>query len=282
MALNQNSRPIKIVVDGKGQKKSVRSRRMPVGLAALAVVAILILVVVLMPEKNPTPMDSSEIPSVEKKSEPIPPPVTSVSKEVVPTNTPTVVVEEPKVEQVLIEARTNSNSGVIIERYRTPDGKTHRKVINPPPIFTNPSDQIIALAMSARAGQRIPPLPPMRPDQLNQAFVNSLSTPIEIKDDDKPEVAALKLAVSQTRSEIAELIKAGDGRTVAEILQEHVETTNRNADMRAEAASQLKRILESRDPELAEEYLSRANKLLQEYGINPLKMPSNSSVRSQQ
>lgn len=282
MALNQNSRPIKIVVDGKGQKKSVRSRRMPIGLAALAVVAILFLVVVLLPEKNPTPMDSSEIPSVEKKSEPIPPPVTSVSKEVVPTNTPTVVVEEPKVEQVLIEARTNSNSGVIIERYRTPDGKTHRKVINPPPIFTNPSDQIIALAMSARAGQRIPPLPPMRPDQLNQAFVNSLSTPIEIKDDDKPEVAALKLAVSQTRSEIAELIKAGDGRTVAEILQEHVETTNRNADMRAEAASQLKRILESRDPELAEEYLSRANKLLQEYGINPLKMPSNSSVRSQQ
>ena len=281
MAWNQNSRPIKIVVDGKEQQKAARSRRTPVGLAALAVVVALLLVIVLLPEKSQT-QEEPDIQSAGRKAVSVTTPVPSTPKESIPTNAPAAVVVEPKAEHVLIEARTNSNSGVIIERYRTPDGKTHRKVINPPPIFSNPSDQIIALAMSARAGQRIPPLPPMRPDQLNQAFVNSLSSPIEIQDDDKPEVAALKLAVSQTRSEIAELIKAGDGRTVAEILQEHVETTNRNADMRAEAASQLRRILESRDPELAEEYLSRANKLLQEYGINPLKMPSNSSVRSQQ
>ena len=281
MAWNQNSRPIKIVVDGKEQKKAVRFGRATIGLAALAVAVVLLLVIVLLPENRQTQVETV-IPPTRKKVEPDSAPVPSDLKEVAHTNVQTAVAEGPKVEQVLIEARTNSNSGVIIERYRTPDGKTHRKVINPPPIFTNPSDQIIALAISARAGQRIPPLPPMRPDQLNQAFVNSLSSPIEIKDDDKPEVAALKLAVSQTRSEIAELIKAGDGRTVAEILQEHVETTNRNADMRAEAASQLRRILESQDPEMAEEYLSRANKLLQEYGINPLKMPSNSSVRSQQ
>ena len=222
------------------------------------------------PQKTPTNTKNAPTKNVAESAAPV-----ALSQE---TNTVQVAATEP--ERVLIECKTNATSGVIIERWRTPDGKTHRRMINPPPIFSNACDQVIAMVVGSRAGQRIPPLPPMRPGQLDKAFAESLLSPITVGEDDKPEVAALKLAVKAVRGEIAEAIKAGDTRGVAEILQEHVEQVNFNADLRGEAIQQLRTILDEGDQEFANEYLTKVNESLSKYGIEPLKMPSSSTERN--
>lgn len=171
---------------------------------------------------------------------------------------------------VLAEVRTNS-SGVITERYRMPNGKYWRRQIDPPPIFSNPSDNAIAMALGDRSGAPIPPYPGLNDIDLDKQFAQSLATPIEIDENDKPWVVALKVAVQETRKEIAALIKAGDTRSVGEILLDHVHENNRTAELHGEAWQGYHKILKEDGEEAANEYLTKVNDHLERYGVAPLK-----------
>ena len=176
-----------------------------------------------------------------------------------------------------LETVTTSNIGVVNEVWVMPNGKRWGRQIDPPPIFSNPSDQTIAMALGDRSGSPIPPYPGFDDANLNQEFANSLLSPIEIKESDSPRLAALKLAVMETRREIARLIKAGDTRSVGEILRDHVAENNRKAELQGEALKGYYSALKEGGDAAAAEYLEKVNKALESYGVEPIKSQSNES-----
>ena len=171
---------------------------------------------------------------------------------------------------VLASAQTN-DSGVVTERYRLPDGRYWRRQIDPPPIFENMSDNAIAMVLGDRSGAPIPPVPGLDDANLDEAFIQSLSMPIEIGDTDSPGIAALKMAVMEAREEIKQALKSSPGRRVGEILQEHIELTNHQADMTADALKILEKVRQRDGDEAAEEYAERINERLKSFGMPPIK-----------
>ena len=169
----------------------------------------------------------------------------------------------------LFQATTNEG-GLVIERYRLPNGKTWRKMIDPPPLFNNISDQAIAMVVGGAAGAPIPPVPGLDSANLDKAFAESLLTPIEISPDDPPRIAALKLAVKETREEIAAAIKAGDTRSVGEILNDHISLNNRQAELQAEALRAVDAVRDKDGEEAAAEFLKAVNGHLKSYGAAPI------------
>ena len=171
----------------------------------------------------------------------------------------------------LFQATTN-NGGLVIERYRLPNGKTWRRIVEPPPIFDNISDQAIAMVMASRAGAPIPPVPGLDDANLNEEFVKSLTSPIHVEENDSPRTAALKIAVKEVREEIARLLKEGDTRTVGQILRDHMTANNHNVEMQTEALAAAKKIRETDGEAAAEEYLKAVNEQLKSYGIHPIRL----------
>jgi len=170
----------------------------------------------------------------------------------------------------LLHSRTN-DAGMVVERYRLPNGQTWRRMVDPPPIFENRCDQAIMLALSDASGAPIPPVPGLDDADLDEEFKQGFLNPITINDDDKPEVVALKLAVKETRSEIARMIKDGDARSIGEILQDHIELNNHAARMHAEALQQIEKVRKAEGEEFAAEYRKKVNESFKECGIQPLK-----------
>jgi len=205
--------------------------------------------------------------------------VTNAETEVVQVNMPETKIEwreeymkstEMRLKfGTLLHSRTN-DTGMVIERYRLPNGQTWRRMVDPPPIFENRCDQAIMLALGDASGAPIPPVPGLDDADLDEEFKQGFLSPITINDDDKPEVVALKLAVKETRSEIARMIKDGDTRSVGEILQEHIELNNHMAKMHAEALQQIEKVRKAEGEEFAAEYRTKVNESFKEYGIQPL------------
>ena len=169
----------------------------------------------------------------------------------------------------LIESRTNE-AGMVTERFRLPNGQTWRRVTDPPPIFQNPSDCAIAMSLGDGSGAPIPPVPGLNDANLNEEFAKSLLEPIVIDPKDSPRVAALKMAVKSARSEIAQLIKNGDDRTVGQILADHISLNNHQANMQAEAIKQVNLVRREEGDAAADEYLGKVNETLKTYGIAPI------------
>ena len=175
---------------------------------------------------------------------------------------------------------TTAECGVVTERWRMPNGKYWRHQVDPPPIFDNPSDNAIARVLGDRSGAPMPPCPELDARDLNDAFVKSLVSPIEINEDDKPWVVALKLSVKEARSEIARLIKEGDTRSVGEILRDHLDENNRQAELRGDALKGYYKTLGESGEEAAAEYLNKVNKALEKFGVSPIKTNPQTERRS--
>jgi hypothetical protein len=171
----------------------------------------------------------------------------------------------------LFQATTN-DGGLIIERYRLPNGKTWRKMIDPPPVFNNISDQAIAMVVGGAAGGNIPPAPGLGDVNLDTEFRKSLQEPIRIEHDDPPRIVALKMAVQETREEIVRLKAEGDTRTVGQMLGDHIKASNRNANMQADALAAVKRVRETDGEEAAAEYLKAVNLHLKSFGVRPIRL----------
>ena len=171
----------------------------------------------------------------------------------------------------LIQATTNEG-GLVIERYRLPNGKTWRKMIDPPPLFRNVSDQAIAMTVGGAAGGPIPPVPGLNDANLDAEFLKSLEVPITIEANDSPRAVALKMAVKETRDEIVRLKADGDKRTVGQMLSDHILANNRNASMQADALAEVKRVRETEGEEFAKKYLEAVNAHLKSYGIRPIRL----------
>lgn len=206
-------------------------------------------------EANP---DTEKLAEVEEKPLELPPPP-----------------KDPKEVVQVLFAQTNS-TGVIEDVVVRADGTRVRRVYDPRPVvFLNPCDQAIVTVLSIKPGQEIPPTP--MDVNLEEAFEESLRTPIEINEDDSPEVKAQKLLVMETRQEIAELRK--DGRKVADILNEHVSLHNANTEIRNDAMRELRDYVRTGDKEGAQVFLNAINTALEQIGADPIDMPQSPAER---
>lgn len=179
----------------------------------------------------------------------------------------TTPLEEKIVE--VISVVTNAD-GAVIERFKTADGKIRSKQSAPRPIFDNPSDQIIALAVSGAAtGAEMPPIPSL--EDADGAFAKSLETEILINESDSDDVKELKKNVIAVREEIRQLLS--EGHSFADIIKDHRELVNKGVAIKEEASRLAKELLDEGDREAAAEFLIRANETLRDMGVDEIEMP---------
>ena len=86
-----------------------------------------------------------------------------------------------------VAVETNK-SGYIIETY-VRDGKRTKVIKEPPPIFRNPADHVIAWMMSAQPGQEIPPFPIDK--SIEEDFKRSLTNDLAVLDTKTFDVCAV-------------------------------------------------------------------------------------------
>ena len=169
---------------------------------------------------------------------------------------------EMGIEVVSSTVRTN-DSGAVIEKLVLADGRKMSKVEPPKPVFDNPSDQVLALAIGTNPGDAMPPLPDLT--GIDEDFAKSLLTPIVINEDDTDEVKALKEAVAGTRAYIAEEVKKG--RSVMEVLMEHQAEMERLERSRLSAVLRMQAIYGEQGLEAAQKYAREVNKVFAENGM---------------
>ncbi len=212
-----------------------------------------------------------EKPKAEKtpKAEKPKPKTASVQQQAEPTQPVAVAstnAPAAKDEVVWRQVTTNSN-GVVTEKYRTADGKSHRVIRHPKRVFDNASDQLIAMAISAsKNGGSMPPLP--LTDATEKDFLDSLMHPIEIADDDPPDVKELKRDVAAVREQLIDMVKGG--MTVRQALIEHQKAVNDNAEFRGEALKALSDFRKEGDKESTEEFRKRVNEEFEKRGMAPV------------
>lgn len=162
---------------------------------------------------------------------------------------------EDGVEIVAQSVRTNS-AGAVIEKLKLADGTTKMKIHPKPPLFENPCDQVIAMAISTKPGEAMPPLPDLA--GIDRDFANSLLSPIVINDDDSDEVRLLKEQVIAVRKTLAEEVK--NGGSVMEALLAHQEEMNRIYESRLEAILMMQEIQTEDGMEAAQAFADEVNR----------------------
>ena len=140
--------------------------------------------------------------------------------------------------------------------------------------FDNPSDQIISMVLNG-SGEEIAPVP--FTDTMDEDFKKAILKPIVINEDDSAEVKEVKQRVIQAREDIKALLK--EGMTVRQILEEHRETVNYNAEVRREAILEARKIFDSGDVDGANMYVAAMNNAFSQMGIDKIEFPKTKEER---
>ncbi len=147
-----------------------------------------------------------------------------------------------------------------------------------PPVFSNASDQLLAMAVGGEPGVDIPPLP-VGPG-VEKDFMESLKRQIIINDDDPEDVKEIKRRVMEAREGLIEHVAKGG--SVESALKEHEEVTRENNKVRNEIAAEYHELLAGGDAEGAKEYLETMNKAISQMGIEPIRERRPRRPRGQQ
>ena len=207
--------------------------------------------------------------------------------EVTPALTPMPKAEEPPPKPVEEEipphlrrvkdiSCTTNQFGQIVERYQTADGKTH-KLIRPsrPPLFNHATDDILSMALAQAGGGAMPPLP--LGGDMDAEFLKSLEEPIIIDKDAPPEIQERQRIVREARIEVKALMD--QGLHFRDILADHEKLFNDNAEIRAEALAEARKIRDEGDTEGTQQFVDTMNAAFQTMGIDPIEMPKSSEER---
>lgn len=211
------------------------------------------------------------------KRMPKPPPKFSSAQPSVPSkpkDQPIVETQDPNkmyvggVEVVKYAVSTNG-SGAVTERMTLADGRKISKIHPPSPVFDNPADQVIALAVSTKPGESMPPLPDLH--GIDKDFAKSLLAPIEINDDDSDEIKVLKAKVIETKAYLVEEIK--NGGSMLEALRAHQAEMERIADSRLMAIREMQKLQAKGESEMAQTFAERVNESFRARGIPRIPVP---------
>ena len=241
--------------------KKSRSKVVSWTVGASVLIAALALVILWWPSESDEPLAPSATPQRQALAE-----TNANTTAVVRTNAARKAVAplgyEDGVEILSLTARTNT-AGAIIEKLRLADGTTKMKVRPKPPLFENACDQVIAMAISTKPGDAMPPLPDLT--GIEQDFANSLLSPIRINDDDSDEVKLIKEQVIEVRKELAQAVK--NGGSVMEALLAHQAEMNRIYESRLTAIQMMQRIQAESGIEAAQEFADEVNRRFESENI---------------
>ena len=218
-------------------------------------------------------------PEVEKKGHV----KTSLEWKDVPVASETTIVRAletaPSPEKPNLNARidfvavTNSD-GSVIERWKTPDGKSHTKIIRPKPAFTNPMDQLMAMVVPREPGEAVPPVPISNDMVLTPEQESHMLEKLTIDENDPDSVAERKELVQAMRREYLEL-KKKYGWTFVDYIKAHEAQAKTDNEVLVESYKLHDTIFGN--PEISDadylETLGKINKVLSERGISPIKPP---------
>lgn len=191
-----------------------------------------------------------------------------------PKSQPKVEMQEPNkryedgVEVVKYAASTN-NSGAVIEKLTLADGRKISKIHPPKPVFENPADQIIALAVSVKPGESMPPFPNL--SGIDEDFAKSLLSPIKINDDDPDDTKELKAKVIEAKAYLIDDIK--NGGSVLDALLTHQKEMEKIADGRLMAIQEMQKIQAEGDAEMARDFAIQVNESFKARGIPEIPVP---------
>ena len=182
---------------------------------------------------------------------------------------------EDGVEVVAENVRTNS-SGAVIEKLTLADGRKISKVHPPKPLFENTADQVIALAVSTKPGESMPPLPDI--SNIDKEFADSLLAPIQINDDDPDDIKEIKAKVLEVKAYLIEEIK--NGGSVVEALMAHQKEMETMADSRLMAIQEMQKLREEDGDEAAREFAEKVNESFKVRGIPEIPVPGKKAEQS--
>ena len=165
-------------------------------------------------------------------------------------------------------AETNRD-GAVVERLVLADGRRVRAVTLPGPVFRNASDQLLAMLVSARPGEEVPPLP-LGPG-IERAFAESLASPDEGEPGDSDAVRELRRRVRDARRAVAEEVRAG--RSVREVLAAYQGELAFIAESRLAAVREAQVVREADGEEAARRFAERANEALRARGVPEIPVP---------
>ena len=183
-------------------------------------------------------------------------------------------VRPPK--EVVSSVVTTNSSGAIIEKMVLADGTKKSRSTPPKPIFDNAADQVIAMAISAKPGEAMPPLPDLH--GIDEDFAKSFLTPITINEDDPENVKELKRNVIETKKELLEAVKGG--KTVMQALQEHQAAMERMESSRLMAIREMQRISAEDGVEMAQEFAKKVNEDFEGKGIPAIPVIGNNGEKT--
>lgn len=169
-----------------------------------------------------------------------------------------------------------NNWNQIVDICMMPNGRSRKVIRNAkPPVFEHATDQLIAVALSGDGDSELPPLP--IGDSMEAEFLESLNTPIVIKEDDSDAIRRAKENVIEARKIIdAELRK---GRSFKSILEEHLAERKGNAEMRQTAMQAVRELQAEGDSKAVNDYIEKVNGLFREKGIGEISSPADNPRR---
>ena len=171
---------------------------------------------------------------------------------------------------------TTNQFGQVIERYQTADGKTHKLIRSSrPPLFRHATDDILSMALAQSGSGAMPPLP--LGGDMDAEFLKSIEEPIIIDKDAPPEIQERQRIVRDARIEVKALMD--QGLHFRDILADHEKLFNENAEIRAEAIAEARKIRDEGDTEGTAQFVDTMNAAFQTMGIAPIAMPKSREER---
>ena len=252
------------------KKHSVGYMAIAVGIGITIVVGLVAFLTMHPTAKRPHIQESKRQTKIEKERETHQAPTNQKA-----TTEPSIETKDPSkmyedgVEVVRYIASTNS-AGAVIEKLTLADGRKISKVHPPKPVFENPADQVIALAVSVKPGESMPPLPNLT--GIDEDFAKSLLAPIKINDDDPDNIKELKAKVIEAKAYLVDDIK--NGGSVLDALLTHQKEMERIADSRLMAIQEMQRLQTEGDAEMAREFAIQVNESFKARGIPEIPVPA--------
>ena len=209
-------------------------------------------------------------------------------KEVTPAHAPTNAVQAaatPKKDRKnwredeikALEERYGDNMPRDIKSYyyslKNPVKRTFRPKM-PYGYLRHPSERVIAEVLQIEPGTEFV-IKPEYGENFNQDFVNALLDKIEINPDDDEETRGVKEFVTNAKKEIAALVKK-EGKKPNELLNEHVAALYELGKYQQNLNAMLREA--NNNPNMTDadvqDYVRAANKMREEKGLAPIKVPS--------
>lgn len=147
-----------------------------------------------------------------------------------------------------------------------------KKKLESHPVFKNPTDQLIYLAVFASGEGPIPPLPQISRADTDR-FIETFRRPLDIDKDDPPAIREMKEQINAVREQIAGFIAQEPDKDLSDVLNAHRNDYNHRLNLRADAQTTYDKFMAEEDPEVAEAYRQKVNEILGAHGINPIPAP---------